>query len=105
MFSALLQSADRPFRATPDTKFYFPSESIEQARQTVVRAVLRAEGPCLVLGGAGLGKTMLCQVIADDVYGRFDIVKLHASGLCSRRALVAEYLVRIAIAVSRIVGG
>ncbi len=92
MFEALLQSADRPFRATPDTKFYFPSDSIEQARQTVVRAVLRAEGPCLVLGGAGLGKTMLGQVIADDVYGRFDIVKLHASGLCSRRALLQSIL-------------
>ncbi len=92
MYEALLQSADRPFRATPDTKFYFPSDSIEQARQTVVRAVLRAEGPCLVLGGAGLGKTMLCQVIANDVYGRFDIVKLHASGLCSRRALLQSIL-------------
>ncbi|MDX1929288.1 MAG: AAA family ATPase [Pirellulaceae bacterium] len=92
MYEALLQSADRPFRATPDTKFYFPSDSIEQARQTVVRAILRAEGPCLVLGGAGLGKTMLCQVIANDVYGRFDIVKLHASGLCSRRALLQSIL-------------
>ena len=92
MYETLLQSADRPFRATPDTKFYFPSDSIEQARQTVVRAVLRAEGPCLVLGGAGLGKTMLGQVIANDVYGRFDIVKLHASGLCSRRALLQSIL-------------
>ncbi len=92
MYEALLQSADRPFRATPDTKFYFPSDSIEQARQTVVRAVLRAEGPCLVLGGAGLGKTMLGQVIAEDVFGRFDIVKLHASGLCSRRALLQSIL-------------
>lgn len=92
MYEALLQSADRPFRATPDTKFYFPSDSIEQARQTVVRAILRAEGPCLVLGGAGLGKTMLGQVIANDVYGRFDIVKLHASGLCSRRALLQSIL-------------
>ncbi len=92
MYEALLQSADRPFRATPDTKFYYPSDSIEQARQTVVRAILRAEGPCLVLGGAGLGKTMLGQVIADDVYGRFDIVKLHATGLCSRRALLQSIL-------------
>jgi len=92
MYQALLQSADRPFRATPDTKFYYPSDSIEQARQTVVRAILRAEGPCLVLGGAGLGKTMLGQIIADDVYGRFDIVKLHATGLCSRRALLQSML-------------
>ena len=92
MYEALLQSADRPFRATPDSKFYFPADSIEQARQTVVRAILRAEGPCLVLGGAGLGKSMLCQVIADDVYGRFDVVKLHATGLCSRRALLQSIL-------------
>jgi type II secretory pathway predicted ATPase ExeA len=92
MYEALLQSADRPFKATPDTKFYFAYDSIENARQSVVRAILRAEGPCLVLGGAGLGKTLLSQLVAEEVETRFDIVKLHAAGLCSRRALLQSIL-------------
>ncbi len=92
MYETLLQSSDRPFRATPDTRFYFPSDSVEQARQTVLRTMLRAEGPAMVLGGAGCGKSMLCQKLAEDLDSRFDIVKLDSSGLCSRRALLQSIL-------------
>jgi type II secretory pathway predicted ATPase ExeA len=92
MYEELFHSPDRPFRATPDTKFYFPYESIETARQTVVRAVMRAEGPVMVLGGAGLGKSLLGMIVADDLAARFDVVKLHAARLCSRRALLQSIL-------------
>ncbi len=92
MHEELFQSHERPFRATPDARFYFPYESIEGARQTVVRAMLRAEGPAMVLGGAGLGKSLLGMVVAADLASRFDIVQLHAARLCSRRALLQNIL-------------
>lgn len=92
MHEELFHSPTRPFRATPDSKFYFPHESVETARQTIVRAVLRAEGPVMVLGGAGLGKSLLGMVVAEDLASRFDVVKLHAARLCSRRALLQSIL-------------
>ncbi|MCA9159335.1 MAG: AAA family ATPase, partial [Planctomycetales bacterium] len=58
----------------------------------VVRAVLRAEGPVMVLGGAGLGKSLLGTVVVKDLAARFDIVQLHAARLCSRRALLQSIL-------------
>ena len=92
MHEQLFQSPERPFRATPDARFYFPYDSIEGARQTTVRAVLRAEGPVMVLGGAGLGKSLLGMVVSQDLASRFDIVQLHAARLCSRRALLQNIL-------------
>lgn len=92
MNQEILLSEKRPFRATPDTKFYFAYDSIETARQTVVRAMLRAEGPAIVLGGAGLGKSLLGEMIAADLCHRMDIVRLHAARLCSRRALLQSIL-------------
>jgi type II secretory pathway predicted ATPase ExeA len=92
MYEELFHSPDRPFRATPDTKFYYPYESIETTRQTLVRAVMRAEGPVMVLGGAGLGKSLLGMIVAEDLAARFDVVKLHAARLCSRRALLQNIL-------------
>ncbi len=92
MYEELFHSADRPFRATPDPKFYYPHDSIETARQTAVRAVLRAEGPVMILAGAGLGKSLLGMVIAADLGAKFDVVKLHAARLCSRRALLQNIL-------------
>ena len=92
MYEAIFQSADRPFRATPDARFYYPAESIEQARQTLLRVVRRAEGPAMVMGASGLGKSMLAQIIARDLSDLFDVVKLHATSLCSRRALLQNVL-------------
>lgn len=92
MHEQLFQSPERPFRATPDARFYFPYDSMEGARQTTVRAVLRAEGPVMVLGGAGLGKSLLGMVVSQDLASRFDVVQLHAARLCSRRALLQNIL-------------
>lgn len=92
MYEALFQTPDRPFRATPDVRFYFPYDSVEQTRQTVLRVVRRAEGPAAVMGGAGLGKSLLAQLLAEDLKDRFDVVRLHAARLCSRRAMLQNIL-------------
>ncbi len=92
MHEELFHSPDRPFRATPDARCYFAHDNIETARQTVVRAVQRAEGPVMVLGGAGLGKSILGMVVVDDLSQRFDVVTLNAARLCSRRALLQSIL-------------
>ncbi len=92
MYQQLLQSSDRPFRATPDARFYFAFDSMEQTRQTVLRVVRRAEGPAAVMAGVGLGKSLLAQVLSLDFADRFDVVRLHAARLCSRRAMLQNIL-------------
>lgn len=92
MYEELFQTPDRPFRAMPDVRFYCPYESAEQARQTVLRVVRRGEGPAAVMGGVGLGKSLLAQLLADDLNDRFDVVRLHAARLCSRRAMLQNIL-------------
>lgn len=92
MYDAILQSSARPFRATPDARFYFPHDSIESALQKVTRAIRRAEGPVMVLGAAGLGKSLLGELAANELRDEFDVVKLHSARLCSRKALLQNIL-------------
>jgi type II secretory pathway predicted ATPase ExeA len=92
MYEALFRLPTRPFRATPDTRYYFPHDAMESARRTAVRAVDRAEGPVMIVGGAGLGKSLLGELIASDLSGQFDIVRLRAAHLCSRKALLQNIL-------------
>ncbi|MEM7479387.1 MAG: hypothetical protein AAF483_30760, partial [Planctomycetota bacterium] len=92
MYEEIFSSPARPFRATPDAKFYYSHSNIEDARISTRRAVERGEGPTLILGGAGLGKSILADVLRGDLEAEFDIVRLHAAQLCSRMALLQGIL-------------
>ncbi len=82
----------RPFLATPTLDRYCPIECQESAYSTAVRAIQRAEGPVSIIGGTGLGKSMVCLRIADTFRRSFEVIVLASSQLCSRRALLQSLL-------------
>jgi type II secretory pathway predicted ATPase ExeA len=92
MLQNLLNNPVQPFRATPDSRFYYNHPSIESARQTLLRAVIRSEGPVVVLGGSGYGKSLLAEVIADQLCQRLDVAMLQSARLRNRRALLQSIL-------------
>ncbi len=82
----------RPFLTVPTLDRYCPVTSQEQAFQACHRAVTRAEGPVAVLGGTGLGKSMVCLRIAESFRRSFEVILLASSQICSRRALLQSLL-------------
>jgi type II secretory pathway predicted ATPase ExeA len=92
MYESYFRLSHRPFVAAPHAGAYIPSGSLEQARQTLVRCIERAEGPGLIVGPAGIGKSLLCQVLADHFQGRFLVATLACARLGTRRALLQNVL-------------
>lgn len=50
-----------PFGITPDTQFFFPHSSYQEALNTLLIAVRSGEGFLKVVGEVGTGKTLLCR--------------------------------------------
>jgi MSHA biogenesis protein MshM len=50
-----------PFGITPDTSFFFPCRSSQQALNTLLIALDNGEGFIKITGEVGTGKTMLCR--------------------------------------------
>jgi type II secretory pathway predicted ATPase ExeA len=69
-----------------------PTAALEQARQTLVRVIDRAEGPGLLVGSAGTGKTLACQLLAQHFRGQFLVAMLASTRLATRRALLQNIL-------------
>jgi type II secretory pathway predicted ATPase ExeA len=92
MYESFFDFHSRPFPVAPKTELYFPAHAIEQARETLSRLVERAEGPGLVIGSAGTGKSLLCHVLADQFQNRYQIAELASTQLCTRRALLQALL-------------
>ena len=67
---------------------YFPAASVEDARRRLARSIERGDGPGVVIGAAGIGKSLLLQVLAAQYREKFDVVLLACAQLCTRRALL-----------------
>lgn len=92
MYERCFQFSHRPFTPAPDAALYMATGSLEQARQTLVRTIERAEGPGLVVGSAGSGKSLLCQVLAKHFRDRMHVALLAGARLATRRALLQNIL-------------
>jgi MSHA biogenesis protein MshM len=61
MYEAHYGLHELPFSITPDTSFFFPESSHQEALNTLLVAVRSGEGFMKVTGEVGTGKTLLCR--------------------------------------------
>jgi type II secretory pathway predicted ATPase ExeA len=92
MYEAFFQLTQRPFSATAHASRYFPAHSIEAARLTLARSIQRDEGPGMLIGGAGTGKTLLLEVLAQQFADDYLVVKLAKGHPSTRRELLQTIL-------------
>src|SRR5688572_9241810 len=88
MYESFFALSHRPFAAAPSADAYIPTASHEQARQTLIRCLDRAEGPALLIGPSGTGKSLLCHVLAKHFRGRFQVALLASARLSTRKHLL-----------------
>jgi type II secretory pathway predicted ATPase ExeA len=88
---------ERPFPSAPLTEAFVPTESAEHARRQLERCIDRSEGVALIVGGAGTGKSLLLQLLAQRFHDSFHIARLTGAGLCTRRALLQSILYELGL--------
>lgn len=101
MYESIWGLRNRPFSPTPEVARYFPADAIEEARQTLVRGIERAEGPGLLIGPSGSGKTLLCEVLALHFRSRFAIALLSSTRIKTTRDLLRAILFELGLPYRR----
>src|SRR5690349_809245 len=92
MYESYFRLTQRPFVPAPSAENYIPTGSLETARQTLVRCIERGEGPAIIVGPAGTGKSLLCHVVAKHCRARYQVALLSGARLGTRRALLQNIL-------------
>lgn len=92
MYESYFQLHRRPFPSTPQAELYFPANSTENAFHTLSRLIERAEGPGLLIGGPGTGKTLVCRMLENRFQETFHVVLLNSAQLTTHRALLQHIL-------------
>lgn len=93
----LAERDQRVFATYPLVARYFPASAVEDARQRLTRAIDRGDGPGLVIGAPGTGKSLLLQVLATQYHSKFDVVLLACARLCTRRAMLQAILFELGL--------
>lgn len=88
----LARANERVFPTHARVERYYPAGAAQQARETLGRCLDRGEGPALLIGSPGTGKSMLLNVLADDLGQNRPVVFLTSAQLCTRRALLQSIL-------------
>lgn len=81
MYESFYGFEKRVFATVPDTARYFPIHELMAARETLAHVIENAEGPGVVVGPAGVGKTLLCELLKDRFRGQFEVVVLSCGRL------------------------
>lgn len=92
LFESFFHLRERPFSAAPNVDSYFPGRSIENARQTLVRCIDRNEGVGLIAGSSGIGKSLLCQVLAKQLVDERNVVSIAAGVIEDRPSILQSIL-------------
>ncbi len=92
MYESFFGLSQRPFPSVPVPKRYFPGTAIDAARADLLRCIQRGEGPAVVIGGPGLGKTLLLLVLAEQLPQQVPSVLLSHGLIRSRKELFQTLL-------------
>ncbi len=95
MYEAFFDLHGRPFQPAPHADRYVAVGVIEEARLTLSRCIQRGEGPGLLIGPSGIGKTLLCQLLAREFADSLSVVQLACGRLGTRTALLQSILYKL----------
>src|SRR5688572_8473556 len=97
MYESTFHFRERPFVAAPLTDRYFRAAGIEQILATLARGIERAEGPGLLIGAPGTGKSLVCHLLAEHFRDEYRVALLTSARLGSRRALLQNILYELGL--------
>jgi type II secretory pathway predicted ATPase ExeA len=92
MYESFFGLSRRPFSVYPDPSNLFPLPSQEQIVSALRDCVEHVDGIGMLVGEAGLGKTLLCRVLIQELEPVLQGVLLAHSNLPSKRALLQAIL-------------
>lgn len=97
MYESCFPFHRRPFSAAPDAQAFVAVGPLVAAQTTIGRCIERGSGPTMIIGAAGTGKTLLCQLIADAMGQRLEVAQLSGGQLCTRRDLLQAVLYELGL--------
>lgn len=97
MYEAFFNLQRRPFSATPDPSCVYPAPSVQTVIDELVVCLERGEGIAVLTAPAGLGKTLLCEKVKQELGPEFVTVLLRHGSFATSADLLRTLLAELGI--------
>lgn len=84
--------SQRPFSICPQLEDFFPGRSHQQTVSAAAACIQRRNGPVIIIGSVGSGKSLTLQVIGRKYSDQFKVVSIECSRLEQRSELLQNIL-------------
>lgn len=91
MYEQFFDFTEKPFNATPDSKFFFPSHKHTEALNSLIYAITERKGFVVITGEIGSGKTTVTRTLLNKLDLNTKVALITNTHLTSRE-LIAEIL-------------
>lgn len=92
MYEQTFNFSQRPFNLCPTPEEFFPGQSHQQAVDASRSCIERRNGPVVLVGAIGTGKSLTMQVVGEIYADQFDVVSIECSQLEQRSELLQSIL-------------
>ncbi|MGH8246593.1 MAG: ExeA family protein, partial [Gammaproteobacteria bacterium] len=89
MYEAFFDLKEKPFRMTPDTRYFYPSPKHVDALNHMVYAIEERRGFVVITGEIGSGKTTLSRVLFQKLDARTRTAVVRNTHLSARDLIEA----------------
>ena len=97
MYERYFSLARPPFPALPSADRFCETPPSTRALEILTRVANRGEGPCLLLGPPGVGKSAVLAALETKLAEQFKVVRVAQSRVCTRKAFLQQLLYELGL--------
>ena len=95
MYTNFYKLDKTPFAFAPSPECFYANAELCESLRTLRRVIARAEGPALIVGPTGTGKSTICELLVEHFRKSHQIVHFRSSSFATGRDLIEQFLLNL----------
>jgi type II secretory pathway predicted ATPase ExeA len=101
MYTSFYKLDKTPFAFAPSPECFYANAELCESLRTLRRVILRGEGPALIVGPNGTGKSTICELLVEHFRKSHQIVHFRSASFATGRDIIEQFLLSLGGAVAQ----
>ena len=95
MYTSFYKLDKTPFAFAPSPGCFYANTELCESLRTLRRVILRGEGPALIVGPNGTGKSTICELLVEHFRKSHQIVHFRSASFATGRDIIEQFLLSL----------